>query len=60
MLPIWVSVCVWGGMSLLPDKVTNGAFKPVKDSVHQRRKTERNTKKTYHPFAKHDGTRRPS
>lgn len=60
MLPIWVSVCVWGGTRLLPDKVTNGAFKPVKDSVHHGRKTERNTKNTRHPFAKHDGTRRLS
>lgn len=41
MLPIWVSVCVWrGGGGLLADRVTNGAFKPVKESVHHSRKTE--------------------
>lgn len=39
MLPIWVSVCVWRGGGLLADRVTNGAFKPVKESVHHSRKT---------------------
>lgn len=38
MLPIWVSVCVWRGGGLLADRVTNGAFKPVKESVHHSRK----------------------
>lgn len=38
MLPIWVSVCVWRGGGLLADRVTNGTFKPVKESVHHSRK----------------------
>lgn len=58
MLPRWVSVCVWRGGGLLADRVTNGAFKPVKESVHHCRKTggrktkTKKTKKNMPPLCK--------